>query len=114
MGLFDYVKFELPVFDQPAGTSYQTKDLACLMYQYVVDGKGNIYCEHWEHVWVEDDTAFFKGYPERVPGTYRREYLRNLTDYITFHGESETNDNIYRAHFVDGCLKDITCKTGDV
>lgn len=93
MGLFDYIKFDTGVFEHGPDMEFQTKDLACAMDTYHVTAKGEIYCDRY-----------------RVDGTYRREYQSQLTDYIVFYTAVNNEFVTYKAHFINGWLKDISKK----
>lgn len=105
MGMFDYITFELQVDNNQTPHTFQTKSFENNMSRYVVTQKGELYSENWQYKWVDDDNAFLKGYMERIPESYKRNYL---TD---FHGDVIFYDDVqyeYVARFSYGRLDRIT------
>lgn len=108
MGLFDYIKFEQPLINDPSGTNFQTKDFDCLMDHYVVSVKGELYLECWDTEIIEKPDSFAGFYINNISGSYRREYLTEYTGLITFYN---THTDEYVAKFIDGKLRSITFKS---
>ena len=108
MGMFDYIKFEQPLFNDPSGVDFQTKDFDCLMDQYVVSVKGELYLECWDTELVKAPDSFAGFYIKNIPGSYRREYLTTYTGIITLYN---THTDEYVAKFIDGKLRSITFKS---
>jgi hypothetical protein len=111
MGMFDYVRVEtqLPDFHgNVVEAEFQTKDFDNALERYVITQKGELYREHWEYKWVDDDNHFLKGYPEKLPGTYRRIYLTDFHGDVTLLTEME--NGVYREYhcrFTDGRLTKV-------
>jgi hypothetical protein len=110
MGMFDYIKVEqvLPGQSEVTNINYQTKSFECLMDNYVITAKGELYREKWDFEWIEDDRyVFFKGYLNKIPETYRREYLRDFHGDVIFYGDTSRADGKFRdyyARFTEGLL----------
>lgn len=114
MGMFDEIRVEqiLPGEYEITDTWYQTKSLECGLYKYVITANGELYREEWDHEWVDDPTAFLKGYIKRIEGTHRREYLTDFHgDIIFYTGMFEVSKTRiwrdYYARFTEGKLSRI-------
>ena len=111
MGMFDTIKVEqrMPGFSDIPNVEFQTKSLDCTLDNYVITNNGELYREVWEYKWIDDDTHYFKGYSEKVPGSYRREYLTDYHGDIIFY-EGKSADGVWReytARFTEGKLTRI-------
>jgi hypothetical protein len=108
MGMFDYIKVEqiLPGNTEVDTQLYQTKDLECCLYTYVITEKGHLYRESWEYEWTQAD-GFLGGYSSKKEGTYSREYLTDFHGDIMFYKGRFLDTNKYRdyyARFTEGIL----------
>ena len=112
MGMFDTVRVEMriPGYSDIPDVDFQTKDLDCGLDIYTISGNGELYKELWDYEWVDNDAIpIIKGHLKRIEDTYRREYLTNLNDSITFY--TIINDTVWReytATFKNGKLTHIT------
>ena len=108
MGMFDYVKVEtvLPGHMQITDWAFQTKSFECLMENYVITKSGELYREKWDYEWIDDDRHILQGHEQKIPGTYRREYLTDYRGDITFYEGRRINGKWrdYTARFTDGKL----------
>lgn len=117
MGLFDYIRVDLLLPNQLniIESSFQTKSFDNQMAQYVITQKGELYKEHWDYIWIDDDNEFFKGHLEAIPETYRRDYLTNYCGEIIFYNDSIDGKWIdYHALFINGKLNKIEVTYGQV
>jgi len=112
MGMFDYITVEtlLPGNVTVSDEVFQTKSFECLMENYVITKSGELYRENWEYVWVDNDIHLLGGYGEKIPDTYRREYLTDFHGDITFYRGRMSNGKWrdYTARFTDGKLTRIS------
>lgn len=108
MGMFDFISFEQPVFDIPSGTKFQTKSFGCLMEDYIVTTKGEIYREIYEYEYIKDNEHFLGGYINKVKDSYRREYLTDYHGDIIFYDKDPVD---YIARFTHGKLEKIIFKS---
>lgn len=107
MGMFDEIRIEqiLPGNTEIADEWYQTKSLENALTKYVITAKGELYEELWDYQWIDNDTAFFKGYSQKIEGSYRRKYLTNYHGDINFYKGVENNVwRDYYARFTEGKL----------
>jgi hypothetical protein len=112
MGMFDYlrVEIEIPGCGDCSAEEFQTKDFENLMDQYVITKNGELYKECWEYKWIDDDSLqYIKSYLERIPDSYRREYLTNYHGDVNFYSGSmiDSKWRDYYARFTDGKLTKI-------
>ena len=100
MGMFDEIRVEklLPGNTEITNEWYQTKSFDNVMTRYVITAKGELYEELWEYEWIDDDTTFFKGYSQKIEGSYNRKYLTNYHGDIIFYN-SDVTDNKWRDYF---------------
>ncbi len=108
MGMFDEIRVEqvLPGNIEITDEWYQTKSLDNVMTKYVITAKGELYEELWNYEWIDDDSyKFFKGYSQKIEGSYRREYLTNYHGDIIFYAGLENKVwRDYYARFTEGKL----------
>ena len=108
MGMFDEIRIEqiLPGNTEIADEWYQTKSLENALTKYVITAKGELYEELWEYEWIDDGTALFKGYSQKIEGSYRREYLTDYHGDIMLYKGMNSNNVLrdYFARFTDGKL----------
>jgi len=113
MGMFDEIKVEqlLPGNIEITDEWFQTKSFDNVMTKYVITAKGELYEERWDYEWIDDpDTLHkitFKGYLEKIEGSYRREYLTNYHGDVIFYGDKGLETKVWRdyyARFTDGKL----------
>jgi len=112
MGMFDYIRIEqiLPGETEISKVEYQTKSFECLMEEYVITAKGELYLEKWDYEWVDDEGyLFFGGYLNKIPNSYRRTYLCNFYGDVRFYGKAPHHSTgkwrEYYARFTEGSLK---------
>jgi hypothetical protein len=112
MGMFDYITVEslLPGNVTVSDEVFQTKTFWCLMENYVITKSGEIYREIWEYEWVDNDRHPLGGHEEKLPETYRREYLTDFHGDIIFYRGTMPNGKWrdYTARFTDGKLTRIS------
>jgi hypothetical protein len=111
MGMYDEIRVEQILPEETAiyYTPYQTKSFECLMDSYVITPKGELYREIWDYKWVENPYAkhsFMSGYQQKIPESYRREYLTNYHGDIIFYSGVKHNGlwRDYYARFTEGKL----------
>lgn len=108
MGMFDTLKVEIkiPGYSEIPDVEFQTKSLDCTLDNYVITNNGELYKEVWEYNWIDDETHYFKGYSEKVPDSYRREYLTNYHGDIIFYSSKKIDGKwrYYSARFTEGKL----------
>jgi hypothetical protein len=108
MGMFDEIRIEqvLPGNTEITDEWYQTKSLDNVMTKYVITAAGELYEELWNYEWIDDDSyKFFKGYSQKIEGSYRREYLTDYHGDIIFYVGLENKVwRDYYARFTDGKL----------
>jgi hypothetical protein len=117
MGMFDYLIVEIQLPDggpsqlHNTDEPYQTKSLECLMYEYVISARGQLYKKHWEYEWVDSPTHLLGGYEQKIPDTYRREYLTDFHGDVIFYTSKPMSENRvwrdYTARFTEGKLTRI-------
>ena len=113
MGMFDTIRVEIamPGCGDCSHEEFQTKSFDSGMEQYVITTNGELYREHWEYDWVDDASRHFKGYLNKIPGSYRREYLTDYHgDVIFYKGAKDRIWRDYHARFTEGKLKLIWYK----
>jgi hypothetical protein len=96
-------------------TWYQTKSFDCVMANYVITARGELYEEKWDWEWIGDETAFLGGHIEKIKDSYRREYLTDFHGDIIFYGSKpkEGTNRVWRdyyARFTNGRLSRIWYK----
>ena len=108
MGMFDEIRVEqvLPGNTEITDEWFQTKSLDNVMTKYVITAAGELYEELWNYEWIDDDSyKFFKGYSQKIEGSYRREYLTDYHGDIIFYVGLENKVwRDYYARFTDGKL----------
>lgn len=108
MGMFDEIRVAqvLPGNSEITDTWYQTKSFDNVMSKYVITAKGELYEETWEYKWIDDpERPFFKGYLEKIEGTYKRNYLTDFHGDIKFYeGMRDDFWRDYYARFTEGKL----------
>lgn len=111
MGMYDTLRIEqkIPGFTDIPDCEFQTKSLDCALENYIITHKGELYKEVWDYEWIEDDKHTFKGYFNKMDGTYRREYLTDIHgDIIFYEGKSiDGKWRDYTARFTEGKLTRI-------
>lgn len=114
MGMFDTLRIEqkIPGFSNIPDCEFQTKSFNdSAMENYVITNNGELYREVWDYGWVDDENSLLKGYPEKVEGSYRREYLTTFHGDIIFYTSKPMNENRvwrdYTARFTEGKLSRI-------
>jgi len=111
MGMYDTLKIEskIPGFTDVPDCEFQTKSLDSALENYVITHKGELYKEVWDYEWIDDETNIFKGYFNKMDGTYRREYLTDYHgDIIFYEGKSiDSKWRDYTARFTEGKLTRI-------
>jgi hypothetical protein len=92
MGMFDQIKLEVPLPDTdevPTDTIFQTKDLECMLDDYVIASDGHLYKEKWDYDWIEDESvAMFKGRLQKIEGSFRREIVPDHHGDIPFYHDA--------------------------
>jgi hypothetical protein len=107
----EVVDIFLDIYDQ----EFQTKDLENLLDLYYLNEDGTLYWRKQQYEWVDDDSAFLKGYmdvvnEEIVPTNFHG--VLNFYCYETIH-EDETSDKAkdvsidYLAKFTNGKIDSI-------
>lgn len=120
MGMFDYVKVEMPLpktITMPSAEWFQTKDVpTCQLYmaKWVIDSEGRLLKKGYR---IEDksDKSLPKGDVRRLAGSMSKVYDEELDEIIDFHGviefyelDNKTRDWwCYRAKFTDGICVSI-------
>jgi hypothetical protein len=110
MGMFDEIRVEMILPDQTevVDTWFQTKSFDNMMDKYTITENGELYRETWKYMWVDDDNHFLKGYLEKIPESYSREYLTDLHGDIIFYSSKPMKENRiwrdYTARFTEGKL----------
>ena len=117
MGMFDEIRIEqiLPGNTKITDKWFQTKSFDNHMVRYVINANGELYKEHWDYEWVSDEGyIFFKGYLQKVKGSYRREYLTDFHGDVIFYAgwpdASVNEDRVWRdytARFTEGKLTKV-------
>lgn len=110
MGMFDTLRVEIaiPGCGDCSHEEFQTKQFNNNMEHYVITKTGELYRETWKYEWVEDNSHFFKGYLDKIPESYLREYLTNYHgDVIFYNGKVNDKWRNYHARFTEGKLKTI-------
>ena len=113
MGMFDEIRVEqlLPGNTEITDEWHQTKSLDNVMTRYIITAKGELYEELWDYEWIDDDTALFKGYSQKIEGSYHREYLTDYHGDIIFYTGCENKVcRDYYARFTDGKLSKMWYK----
>ena len=118
MGLYDEIRVEhiLPGNTEITDAWYQTKSFYNTMSKYVISANGELYEETWEYEWVDSNDHFFKGYLNKIEGTYKRDYLTDYHGDVKFYTgpkTSESDERIWRdyyARFTDGRLSKMWYK----
>ena len=113
MGMFDEIRVEqlLPGNTEITDEWHQTKSLDNVMTRDVITAKGELYEELWDYEWIDDDTALFKGYSQKIEGSYHREYLTDYHgDIIFYTGLENKVCRDYYARFTDGKLSKMWYK----
>jgi hypothetical protein len=112
MGMFDYIRVEslLPGDVVVSDEEFQTKSFECLMENYVITKNGELYREKWDYEWIDDDSLIFQGHQQKIPDTYRREYLTDFHGDIIFYGGRMPTGKWrdYTARFTNGKLTRIS------
>lgn len=107
--MFDYIKVEVQVPFYGTNHEFQTKAFVNAFEHYVITAKGELYIEHWDYEWIEDETKLpLKGYMHKKEGTYRREYLTDYHGDVIFYDDYNLGDFI--ARFSYGRLDRLTFK----
>ncbi len=111
MGMYDTLRIEttMPGYTGIPKNEFQTKSLDCLMHNYVISNKGELYREQWEFEWIDDDRHMLHGYEQIIPDTYHRDYLTDFHGDIIFY-EGKNIDGKWReytARFTEGKLTRI-------
>lgn len=137
MGLFDtiYVKKKLPLPKEVSKLKidwkkhdFQTKDLECLMWEYKINSKGQLFISQKETEWVEDN-SIFGGYINTISEKWvKSSHTGNVFFYTSVCSNPEQKENsLYEfvseeklsaatgydysiefcAQFVDGKLKSL-------
>ena len=100
MGMFDYIRCEIDLPNRPIQDTselFQTKHLSRTMETYVITQKGELYKEHWDYDWQEDENSkMFGGYFSKVEGTFQRKYLTNFNGDIIFYNSIPLSNGQYR------------------
>lgn len=109
MGMYDtiQVQMKIPGYSEIPNNEFQTKSLDCTLDNYVITTNGELYKESWEYKWIDDETQpYFKGYSEKIPESYRREYLTTYHGDIIFYSSKKVGDmwRYYFARFTEGKL----------
>jgi hypothetical protein len=107
MGMFDTIRveIEIPGCGDCSHEEFQTKSFDNVMENYVITKNGKLYCEKWEYDWVDDTSRLLNGYVEKIPGSYRREYLTDYHgDVIFYKRVKDTLWRDYYARFTEGKL----------
>ena len=121
MGMFDYVKCEVPLPDGWTG-ELQTKDLCCEMITHTITAEGRLICEritNWEEIPKDQ-----RPYPDaedwrQVIGSVRRHRIKDDANYhgwLNFygyegkHGDGSWKWHEYNAKFTEGNLVEIIVK----
>jgi len=111
MSYTTYILFEPYVPGRGEGKQFYTKTFGMdVIRSYVVDKKGYLCLEHYDYKFVQDEDHVLGGYLEKIPYTYRREYLTNYNGDIIFYENLNAEDQ-WTARFAEGKLKEITFKT---
>jgi hypothetical protein len=112
MGMFDYIRVKSLLLGNTvvSDEEFQTKSFECLMENYVITENGELYREKWDYDWIDDDRHILQGYDQKIPGTYRREYLTDFHGDIIFYRGRMSNGNWrdYTARFTNGKLTRIS------
>jgi hypothetical protein len=113
MGMFDYIRVEVPLPDQPINAEvdrekeYQTKDLENLLETYTITADGRLLRTQYDYEWTEDPSHFLGGGLYQIPGS------KKVTE-VPFHGDvrfyAGMKNNVFReyvARFTEGQLARI-------
>jgi hypothetical protein len=124
MGMFDSVKCNWPL---PApleiinwlpdlyDLEFQTKDLDNLLDTYTIDEDGALWVTEKTYKWVDDDSAFLKGYNEVVGERIKKEPFHGMLNFYAYERvyndekqESGFDVSIdYLGKFIDGKLEKV-------
>lgn len=113
MGMFDYIKCEVPLPDGETMHELQTKDFECTMAVHTITKDGKLFLDLGHHIETPKDKL---PYPDAEPGSFESfcgiiTWVPNLVEQTTFHGwlnfyghnpAGEWRD--YKAKFTDGKL----------
>lgn len=123
MGMFDYVRVEMPLpgFNcvPDKDVLFQTKDLTNAMETYVITDSGELYREDCDYTFVDDSEHLLGGYIQEIPNTTRREYLTDHHGDIVFYISGKDIPGIgtgwvdYVARFTNGKLSRISMHIED-
>jgi len=125
MGMFDNIECNYPLplskelieldgFDIYE-VELQTKSLDNLMELYVITEEGELFRKKNQYEWVDDDSAFLKGYMQVESSELIKENFHGIIDFGCFHSIIETGEKTketsisvdYEAKFIDGKLVSI-------
>lgn len=111
MGMFDGLRVQVILPDRRELTDevFQTKSLDNEMATYIITHNRELCKEVWAHRYVEDSNHMLGGYFERVPYSYKREFLTDYNGTIIFYGDWSPEDSWreYFARFESGILKEL-------
>lgn len=115
MGMFDYVRCDVPLPDNWKPDELQTKDFDCEMVTHIISADGRLLLDRG---YYEDVPLAERPYPDAEPDDWRSlcGILRRVQKYedanfhglVNFYGGDQGDWHHYNAKFTNGQLIEIT------